>query len=47
LGRALFALAHFRALKFIASHFCFTSIHCKWHSHHRPPSTISFAYEHF
>jgi hypothetical protein len=23
LGRALFALAHFRALKFIASHFCF------------------------
>jgi hypothetical protein len=49
LGRALFALTHFRALHSIASHFpscLFPSIVNDIHII-TPPSIISFTYEHF
>jgi hypothetical protein len=49
LGRALFALAHFRALRFTTNHFfscLFSSIVDDIHII-SPPSIVSFAYEHF
>jgi hypothetical protein len=49
LRNALFALAHFRALHFIASHFPFYLFSSIINNTHiiGPPSIISFAYENF
>jgi hypothetical protein len=48
LGRALFAIAHFRALRSIASHFLYYLFPSIVNDNHiiGPPFIISFAYEH-